>query len=237
MRYYKGEPSKFVIKYRSGKIKRKGMGIGFWYRRKRNNIVTIPAMTIDSNYIFSEISKNHQHITLQGHFTYKIKDPLVNHFEWDWNEIRVTTELHNNNISTLSQTLLRSVDNAYVEVDYNYSTYPLALVEDDEYAVFQSPYHLGPSISFWWMNDGVFSQEAEDTFQLNAGKNYVYFVAIGMKPHYNWDYDGIKIPTVEISSKVFTIINDVSGVSYGFFSVILGFIALAATVTVLRKRK
>lgn len=164
-------------------------------------------------------------------------DQLVNHFEWDWNEIRVTTELHNNNISTLSQTLLRSVDNAYVEVDYNYSTYPLALVEDDEYAVFQSPYHLGPGISFWWMNDGVFSQEAEDTFQLNAGKNYVYFVAIGMKPHYNWDYDGIKIPTVEISSKVFTIINDVSGVSYGFFSVILGFIALAATVTVLRKRK
>jgi hypothetical protein len=77
MRYYKGEPSKFVIKYRSGKIKRKGMGIGFWYRRKRNNIVTIPAMTIDSNYIFNEISKNHQNITLQGHFTYKIKDPLV----------------------------------------------------------------------------------------------------------------------------------------------------------------
>ena len=77
MRYYKGEPSQFVIKYRSGRIKRKGTGIGFWYRRKRNNIVTIPAMTIDSNYIFNEVTKNHQSITLQGHFTYKIKDPLV----------------------------------------------------------------------------------------------------------------------------------------------------------------
>jgi len=162
---------------------------------------------------------------------------LVNHFEWTWTDIRVATELHDSDVSTLSQTLLRSVDDAYVEADYNYSTYPLALVEDDGYAVFQSLHHLGPGISFWWANDGVFSLENEDTFPLNVGNNYVYFAAIGMKPHFSWDYGAITIPTVMVSSKVFTIINDVSRVSYGFFSVLLGFIALAATVTVLRKRK
>ncbi len=164
-------------------------------------------------------------------------DQLVNHFEWDWTDIRVSTELHNNDVSTLSQTLFRSVDDAYVEVDYNYSTYPLALTEDNGFAVFQSLHHLGPGISFWWINDGDLSQQTEDTFQLNVGNNYVYFAAIGMKPHFSWDFYSNTVPTVEISSKVFTIINDVSGVSYGTLSVILGFFALAAIVIVLRKRK
>ncbi|MBY9001624.1 MAG: hypothetical protein KGD64_11950 [Candidatus Heimdallarchaeota archaeon] len=164
-------------------------------------------------------------------------DQLVNQFEWTWTDIRVATELHDSDVSTLSQTLLRSVDDAYVEVDYNYSTYPLALAEDDGYAVFQSLHHLGPGISFWWVNDGDFSLENEDTFQLRVGNNYVYFAAIGMKPHFRWDFESVTIPTVMVSSKVFTIINDVSGASYGTFSVILGFISLAAIVTVFRKRK
>ncbi|MCK4844262.1 MAG: hypothetical protein KAS95_01165 [Candidatus Heimdallarchaeota archaeon] len=77
MRYYKGEPSRYIIKYRAGKIKKKGVGIGFWYRKKRINIVSIPATTIDSNFIFSEITKNYQEISLQGHFTYKIDNPLI----------------------------------------------------------------------------------------------------------------------------------------------------------------
>ncbi|MHA1346545.1 MAG: hypothetical protein ACTSVO_02865 [Candidatus Heimdallarchaeaceae archaeon] len=34
-------------------------------------------MTIDTNFMFNEVSKNHLTISLQGHFTYKIKDPLV----------------------------------------------------------------------------------------------------------------------------------------------------------------
>jgi regulator of protease activity HflC (stomatin/prohibitin superfamily) len=76
MRYYKGEPTKYIVKYRAGRIKRKGMGIGFWYRTRRANVVSIPATTIDSNFIFNELTKNHQSISLQGHFTYKITDPL-----------------------------------------------------------------------------------------------------------------------------------------------------------------
>ncbi|MHA1814616.1 MAG: hypothetical protein ACTSX1_01295, partial [Candidatus Heimdallarchaeaceae archaeon] len=142
-------------------------------------------------------------------------DELVNHFEWTWNDIRVATELHNNDVSTLSQTLLRSADDAYVEVSYNYSTYPLALVEDSGFAVFQSLHHLGPGLSFWWVNDGDLSQADENSFQLISSNNYVYFAAIGMKPHNNFVHSETTIPRVEISSRVFTIINDVSGVSYG----------------------
>lgn len=100
-----------------------------------------------------------------------------------------------------------------------------------------SLHHLGPGISFWWANDGDLSQADENSFQLISGNNYVYFAAIGMKPHYNFVHTETTIPRVEISSRVFTIINDVSGVSYGTLSVILGFIALAAIVTIFRKGK
>lgn len=73
--YYKGDPSKYVIKYTSGRPIRSGRGVSFFYTRFNTNIVTIPAMTIDSNFVFNEFTKNNQAITLQGHFTYKINDP------------------------------------------------------------------------------------------------------------------------------------------------------------------
>jgi regulator of protease activity HflC (stomatin/prohibitin superfamily) len=73
--FYKGDPSKFVIKYTSGRPVRSGIGISFFYLSFNTNIVTIPAMTIDSNFVFNEFTKNNQGITLQGHFTYRIQDP------------------------------------------------------------------------------------------------------------------------------------------------------------------
>ncbi len=76
MGYYKGEPSRFVIKYRGGNIKRKGVGIGFFYLKNFVNIVAIPRTTTDANFIFSEVTANFQDITLQGHLTYKINDPV-----------------------------------------------------------------------------------------------------------------------------------------------------------------
>jgi regulator of protease activity HflC (stomatin/prohibitin superfamily) len=73
--FFKGDPSKFIIKYKSGKAVKSGIGISFLYARFNTNIVAIPAMTIDSNFVFNEFSKNNQAITLQGHFTYRINNP------------------------------------------------------------------------------------------------------------------------------------------------------------------
>lgn len=75
MAYFKDDPSKFIIKFVNGKRRRSGHGLSFFYWRINTSIATIPAMTIDSNFVFNEITKNNQAITLQGHFMYKIKDP------------------------------------------------------------------------------------------------------------------------------------------------------------------
>lgn len=73
--FFKGDPSKYIIKYISGRAVKSGIGISFLYTKFNTNIVAIPAMTIDSNFVFNEFTKNNQAITLQGHFTYKINNP------------------------------------------------------------------------------------------------------------------------------------------------------------------
>ena len=76
LRFYKGDPSKYIIKFTSGKIRKKGLGISFYYFDHNCSIITIPATTLDSNFIFTEVTKNFQLISIQGHLTYRIKDPL-----------------------------------------------------------------------------------------------------------------------------------------------------------------
>ncbi len=74
--HFKGDPSRFIIKYSGGKVRKSGPGLSFFYLDFKTNIAAVPATTIDSNFIFNEVTKNYQNITLQGHFTYQIKDPL-----------------------------------------------------------------------------------------------------------------------------------------------------------------
>lgn len=74
-KHFKGEPSKFVMKFVNGKVKKQGYGLSFYYFAYNTTVVSIPATTIDSHFVFNEITKDHQAITIQGHFTYRIKDP------------------------------------------------------------------------------------------------------------------------------------------------------------------
>lgn len=75
VKHFKGEPSDFIIKYHGNKIKKAGRGLNFFYALYKTNIVSIPITTIDSNFIFNEITNNYQKVSLQGHYTYKITDP------------------------------------------------------------------------------------------------------------------------------------------------------------------
>ncbi|MHA1145599.1 MAG: hypothetical protein ACTSRW_12740 [Candidatus Helarchaeota archaeon] len=73
VKYFKGDPSRYIIKYISGKKKKSGRGLSFFYFAYKTNIVSIPAMTMDSNFIFNEITNNYQGITLQGQISFLAK--------------------------------------------------------------------------------------------------------------------------------------------------------------------
>lgn len=76
MKYFKGNHSQYIIKKVGGKIKKRGQGISFRYMVYNTSIITIPATTIDSHFIFNEVTFDFQNVSLQGHFTYRIQDPF-----------------------------------------------------------------------------------------------------------------------------------------------------------------
>ena len=74
-RWFKAEPSEFVLHQSRGKTKRSGNGLSFFYFGPTASIALVPATTLDSAFVFNEVTKNFQQITVQGQLTYRIKDP------------------------------------------------------------------------------------------------------------------------------------------------------------------
>ncbi len=54
---------------------RKGQGIAFYCLTAITSIVSLPAWSVDVNFIFYEMTSNFQSVTLQGQFVYRITNP------------------------------------------------------------------------------------------------------------------------------------------------------------------
>ena len=74
IRYLKADPNQYVIYYRNGKIRRSGPGLAFFYYKPTASIAVVPIGSADVPFIFNEISADFQPITVQGQFTYRVKD-------------------------------------------------------------------------------------------------------------------------------------------------------------------
>jgi hypothetical protein len=77
LRFFKGQPTEYVMKYVSGRLRREGQGLAFYYLQHNTQIVTVPTTTVDGNFIFNEITNNFQSVTIQGQFTYRIAEPRL----------------------------------------------------------------------------------------------------------------------------------------------------------------
>src|SRR5439155_16610731 len=74
-RFFKAEPSEFVIHQSRGRTKRAGAGLSFFYFAPTASISLVPATTLDSSFVFNEVTGNFQQVTVQGQLTYRIRDP------------------------------------------------------------------------------------------------------------------------------------------------------------------
>ncbi|BCM89941.1 hypothetical protein IAD21_01792 [Abditibacteriota bacterium] len=77
IRFFKGLPTEYVIRYRSGKIVARGTGLAFYYSAYNTQIVAVPTASSDGNFIFNEVTRNFQNLAVQGQFTYRIAEPEV----------------------------------------------------------------------------------------------------------------------------------------------------------------
>lgn len=75
VRFYKGDPSEYVMAYVKGRLVKEGRGAGFFYWPGRTSIVSVPMNTADADFVFNEVTANFQAVTIQGQITYRIAEP------------------------------------------------------------------------------------------------------------------------------------------------------------------
>ncbi len=75
--FFKGLPTEYILRYRSGRVVSRGNGLAFYYAPHNTQIVAVPTASSDGNFIFNEVTRDFQSLALQGQFTYRINEPEV----------------------------------------------------------------------------------------------------------------------------------------------------------------
>lgn len=75
IRYYKGEPTTYLLCYRNGELVNHGAGINFFYMPRTTSIAAVPLVTQDSPFIFHETTTDHQEISIQGTLSFRLSAP------------------------------------------------------------------------------------------------------------------------------------------------------------------
>ena len=76
IKYYKGDPSTFLLSYKAGKIKHYGTGQSVWYTPYNTTLACVPVLSQVSPFIFKEATANYQEVSIQGQLTYRLTDPV-----------------------------------------------------------------------------------------------------------------------------------------------------------------
>lgn len=76
VKYFKGEPNLYVIRYRNGRVVQHGPGIALWYLPFHTSIAAVPIVTQDTSFIFNETTKDFQAVAIQGSLAYRFTEPL-----------------------------------------------------------------------------------------------------------------------------------------------------------------
>ncbi|WP_290886818.1 SPFH domain-containing protein [Arenimonas sp.] len=77
IRYVKSSPSHYLLQYRNGQIVREGTGLAFFYFAPRSSLVSIPLTATDVPFMFEEITRDFQSVTLQGQVSYRVAQPKL----------------------------------------------------------------------------------------------------------------------------------------------------------------
>ncbi|WNG37308.1 SPFH domain-containing protein [Archangium minus] len=77
IRYMKAPPTKYVMQFKDGRVKREGPGLSFFYWAPTTTVVAVPLSSSDVPFVFNEITQDFQAVTLQGQLTYRVADPKL----------------------------------------------------------------------------------------------------------------------------------------------------------------
>ena len=75
IRYFKFQPSEYVLLYKKGKLVAEGAGLAFFCYVPSASVAVLPVGSIDTPFIFEEITSDFQSVTLQGQLVFRIVNP------------------------------------------------------------------------------------------------------------------------------------------------------------------
>jgi regulator of protease activity HflC (stomatin/prohibitin superfamily) len=68
-------PMEYVIHYSDGKVRREGRGLSFFYWVPTSTIVAVPVGSADLPFVFNQVTRDFQTVTIQGQLTYRVAEP------------------------------------------------------------------------------------------------------------------------------------------------------------------
>ena len=75
IRYYKAEPTTFVVKAVNGKTTNKGKGLSFFYNAATTSIAAVPMNAQEAPFIFNLQTADFQAVKVQGQITFRVANP------------------------------------------------------------------------------------------------------------------------------------------------------------------
>ena len=74
IRYLKSRPTDHVMQFKSGRVKREGPGLSFFYWEPTTTLVVVPLSSADVPFAFQETTGDFQTLTIQGQLTWRVAD-------------------------------------------------------------------------------------------------------------------------------------------------------------------
>ena len=75
IRYFRFQPSEYVLRYRKGDLVAEGAGLAFFCYAPNTSIAVLPVGSIDTPFIFEETTADFQSVTLQGQLVFRVVNP------------------------------------------------------------------------------------------------------------------------------------------------------------------
>lgn len=74
-KYYKASPNTYILQFKNGSAIREGAGLSFFYFAPQSSLVAVPMQTTEAPFMFQDVSRDFQDVTVQGQVSFRVADP------------------------------------------------------------------------------------------------------------------------------------------------------------------
>jgi hypothetical protein len=75
IRYFKSNPTSYVLLVRNGRVRREGPGLSFYYYAPASSIASVPLSSRVDDFIHTQTTADFQTVTVQGRVTWRVAEP------------------------------------------------------------------------------------------------------------------------------------------------------------------